>query len=153
MPAARRAAGSRHPTALFGEAARAGLVGELDRLCRDRAIEGALSGSLVPPLSLFMNIEPSTLRSSDPLLTHLPEIGAGRLRVIAEFTERALASRPAEAVAAVQWLRRRGCGIALDDVGTDPRSLALLPFLSPDVVKLDMSLVQQAVRPARWPTS
>ena len=136
------------PDVLFKEAEGAGLTGELDRFCRKRAIEGALEGAILPPLSLFINIEPSTLRGSDPLLTHLPEIGAGRLRVIAEFTERALASRPAEAVAAVQWLRRRGCGIALDDLGTDPRSLALLPFLSPDVVKLDMSLLQER-RPSR----
>ncbi len=134
--------------ALFGQARRANLTSELDHLCRERAIEGALAGGLVPPLSLFINIEPSSLRGSDPLLTHLPEIGAGRIRVIAEFTERALAARPAEVVAAVQWLRQRGCGIALDDVGTDPRSLALLPFLSPDVVKLDMSLVQER-RPTR----
>jgi hypothetical protein len=35
-------------------------------------------------------------------------------------------------------------GIALDDVGADPRSLALLPVLRPDVVKLDMSLVRDA---------
>ena len=136
------------PSRLFEEAAHAGLTGDLDRLCRKRAIEGALAGAVLPPLTLFINIEPSTLRGTDPLLTHLPEIGAGRLRVIAEFTERALASRPAEAVAAVQWLRRRGCGIALDDLGTDPRSLALLPFLSPDVVKLDMALLQER-RPTR----
>jgi EAL domain-containing protein (putative c-di-GMP-specific phosphodiesterase class I) len=131
------------PRTLFEHAAAEGLVGELDRLCRERAIEGALGGSLVPPLSLFINLEPATLRHEDPLLTHLPEIGAGRIRVIAEFTERDIAARPAEAVAAVQWLRRRGCGIALDDVGTDPRSLALLPFLSPDVVKLDMALLHE----------
>ena len=131
------------PRVLFECAAELGLTGELDRLCRERAIEGALRGSLVPPLSLFINIEPATLRREDPLLTHLPEIGAGRIRVFAEFTERELAARPAEAVAAVQWLRRRGCGIALDDLGTDPRSLALLPFLSPDVVKLDMSLLHE----------
>ena len=131
------------PDALFGRAARAGLSSQLDQLCRDRAIEGALRGGLVPPLSLFINIEPAALRVPDPLLTHLPEIGAGQIRVIAEFTERALAARPAEVIAAVQWLRQRGCGIALDDVGIDPRSLALLPFLAPDVVKLDLALVQQ----------
>src|SRR4029453_11490950 len=32
--------------------------------------------------------------------------------------------------------------IAIDDVGADPRSLALMPFLEPDVIKLDMRLVQ-----------
>ena len=32
--------------------------------------------------------------------------------------------------------------MALDDVGADVRSLALLPFIEPDVIKLDLSLVQ-----------
>jgi EAL domain len=34
--------------------------------------------------------------------------------------------------------------VALDDVGAEVGSLALLPFLQPDVVKLDMSLLRQA---------
>jgi hypothetical protein len=33
-------------------------------------------------------------------------------------------------------------GIALDDVGADPRSVALMPFLAPEVIKLDLALVQ-----------
>lgn len=33
--------------------------------------------------------------------------------------------------------------VALDDVGIDERSLALMPFLAPDVIKLDMSLIQE----------
>ena len=32
---------------------------------------------------------------------------------------------------------------SLDDVGIDERSLALMPFLAPDVIKLDMSLIQE----------
>ena len=40
-----------------------------------------------------------------------------------------------------------GIGIALDDVGADRRSLALMPFLRPDVVKLDLRLVQD--RPSK----
>ncbi len=131
------------PGALFAEAARRGLTGELDQLCRERALDGALDAGLRPPLSLFVNVEPSTLSAGEPLLPHADEVVAGRVRVIAEFTERALASRPAEILHAVDWLRAHGCGVALDDVGVDRRSLALLPFLAPDVVKLDMSLVQQ----------
>ena len=37
---------------------------------------------------------------------------------------------------------RAGVGVALDDVGADDRSLALMPFLRPDVVKLDLRLIQ-----------
>ncbi len=63
--------------------------------------------------------------------------------MIFEFTERELASSPAAVLRTVAWLRARGYGVALDDIGVDQRSLALLPFLAPDVMKLDMALVQQ----------
>ena len=39
-------------------------------------------------------------------------------------------------------VRGRGWGIALDDVGAERASLALLPFIRPDVIKLDLGLVQ-----------
>ncbi len=131
------------PAKLFGEAARHGLVGDLDRLCREVAIDGALEAGLCPPMSLFVNVEPSTLSTGDPILSHEQELLGGAVRVIVEFTERDLSARPADVLGAVGWLRARGCGIALDDVGADERSLALLPFLAPDVIKLDMRLVQE----------
>ena len=40
-------------------------------------------------------------------------------------------------------MRRAGWKVALDDVGADSASLALMPFLRPEVVKLDLRLVQQ----------
>jgi EAL domain-containing protein (putative c-di-GMP-specific phosphodiesterase class I) len=132
------------PAALFGQAAAAGLLPELDRAARAAAIDGALAAGLRPPHTLFLNVEPSTLNGAGPLLDR----EAGELRLVVELTERALAARPAEVLAAVGWLRERGCGIALDDVGIDERSLALMPFLSPDVIKLDMSLIQER-RPSR----
>jgi len=42
---------------------------------------------------------------------------------------------------ALTELRTRGWGIALDDVGADSRSLALTPVLYPDVIKLDLRLL------------
>jgi EAL domain-containing protein (putative c-di-GMP-specific phosphodiesterase class I) len=38
--------------------------------------------------------------------------------------------------------------VALDDVGADPLSLAFMPLLRPDAVKLDLRLVQQRPGPA-----
>ncbi len=64
------------------------------------------------------------------------------MRLVAEITERALTSRPADLLHMVERVREMGIGIALDDVGADRRSLALMPFLRPDVVKLDLRLVQ-----------
>jgi hypothetical protein len=45
-------------------------------------------------------------------------------------------------LAGVPFLRSAGVAIALDDVGADARSLALMPFVHPEVVKLDARLVQ-----------
>src|SRR5205085_1452138 len=45
-------------------------------------------------------------------------------------------------------LRAAGWRIALDDVGADDMSLAFMPLLRPDIVKLDLSLVQQRPGPA-----
>ena len=130
------------PAALFGAADALGIVSELDRACRSAAIEGALAARLQPPHALFVNIEPGAVLGDDAPLSHEDDLLTGRLRVVVELTERALTDRPAEVLAAVAWLRERGCGIALDDVGIDARSLALMPFLAPDVIKLDMSLIQ-----------
>jgi hypothetical protein len=44
-------------------------------------------------------------------------------------------------------IRELGWGVALDDVGACPDSLALMPFIRPDVVKLDLRLIQE--RPSR----
>ena len=119
------------------------MLPELDRAARATVAEGALAAGLCPPHTLFLNVEPSAV-GREPLLG----AEADGLRVMIELTERALTARPAEVLATVAWLRERGWGIALDDVGVDERSLALMPFLAPDVVKLDMSLIQER-RPTR----
>jgi EAL domain-containing protein (putative c-di-GMP-specific phosphodiesterase class I) len=61
---------------------------------------------------------------------------------VLEITERALTDRPAELSRKVAEHRSAGRGIALDDIGADVRSLALLPLIEPDVIKLDLRLVQ-----------
>ena len=60
------------------------------------------------------------------------------LKVLYEVTERGLSGRPAELLAEVERVRALGFGIAIDDLGTDWRSLALVPFIRPDVVELDL---------------
>jgi EAL domain-containing protein (putative c-di-GMP-specific phosphodiesterase class I) len=72
----------------------------------------------------------------------------GDLDVVLEITERALSTRPAELLATVERLRADGWKIALDDVGADEMSLAFMALLRPEVVKLDLSLVQRRPNPA-----
>jgi hypothetical protein len=45
-------------------------------------------------------------------------------------------------LATIDRVRAVGPSIAIDDVGAVPRSLALMPLIAPDVIKLDMQLVQ-----------
>ena len=132
------------PDAVFAAARLQGRTAELDWACRLSALETALDFGLGREHMLFVNVEPETLGSPGPPRTAAILARAGeRLRVMLELTERSLARRPADLLRMVEWARLHGWGIALDDVGAEPASLALLPFLAPDVVKLDMALVRQ----------
>ena len=131
------------PAALFGAAWRAGRVAELDWVCRAAAFTEAVRGGLVPPLTLFVNAEPVTLGVACPDdLKSAIDLAEGRLRVVVEVTERAMAGDPARLLATVAQARKAGWGVALDDVGAAPASLAVLPFVRPDLIKLDMRLLQ-----------
>ena len=143
---ARGPKGSRleRPDHLFAEARALGLVGELDWACRAAAVDAAAKAHLGPPLSLFLNVEPDSLEVDAPSSgAEVALASAGEsLHIILEITERALTRRPAELLRQVERARARGWGIAVDDVGADARSLALMPFLRPDVIKLDLRLVR-----------
>jgi diguanylate cyclase (GGDEF)-like protein/PAS domain S-box-containing protein len=131
------------PDRLFATAHHAGRVEELDWLCRIRAVEAAMDAGLGHDAALFLNCEPSAVGSPCP-----PEHESAwaraqdELELVLEITERAVTDRPAELCRLVGVLRAAGRGIALDDLGADVRSLALLPFIKPDVIKLDLRLVQ-----------
>ena len=136
------------PGALFASARASSQLAALDEACRAAAFRGALAGGLVAPLTLFVNVEPEVLDAA-PLqdLLAIAAAAPAELRVVLEVTERALAARPAALLRTVERVRELGWGVALDDVGADVLSLAFMPLLRPDVVKLDLRLVQ--ARPGR----
>lgn len=129
---------------LFAAARRSGRVTELDWLCRAAAVRAALEAGIRPPTALFINVEPEALGTVAPAhLIPLFEQAERELAVVAECTERSLAARPAELLAGLRTMHNLGWRVALDDVGADPASLALLPLLGPEVIKLDLGLVQR----------
>ncbi|MEU4564581.1 EAL domain-containing protein [Actinoplanes sp. NPDC023936] len=131
------------PAALFAAARAAGRESELDWICRAVAYRAALDAGFGAELTLFVNMEPTAWRAGCPAdLEPVVEQAQRRLRVVTEMTERAIAEDPAGLLSAVESCRAAGWGVALDDVGADPMSLAMLPFVHPDVVKLDMGLLQ-----------
>jgi diguanylate cyclase (GGDEF)-like protein/PAS domain S-box-containing protein len=130
------------PDLLFAAARELGRLDELDWACRGAAVRGALDAGLQRPVRLFVNVEPESLAMPLPEeLSALWTRAGEELDVIVEITERALTARPADLLRAVADVRARGWGVALDDVGADVRSLALMPLLQPDVIKLDLRLV------------
>lgn len=130
------------PDRMFAAARRHGRLVELDDLCRRRAVEVAAEAGLTGPLGLFVNVEPLAAPAavtSDPATCALLERG---VRLVVELTERDLTANPGRLLAFAEQARAHGLRIALDDVGAEPASLALMPFLRPEIVKLDLSLVQ-----------
>jgi PAS domain S-box-containing protein len=137
------------PDDLFAAARAEGCLTELDQACRAAALRGAVRAGLLAPLTVFVNVEPDAL-DDEPLaaLFDRADRFAGGLQVVLEITERALAARPAELLRTVARVREHGWAVALDDVGSDSLSLAFMPLLRPDVVKLDLRLVQERPGPA-----
>ena len=140
------------PDLLFGAARRADCLAELDQACRRAALRDALARGIGAPLTLFVNVEPEVLDAAtlEQLLDPLGESGATDTSpgVVLEITERALGTRPAELLRTVERVRAFGWSVALDDVGAESLSLAFMPLLRPEVVKLDLKLVQQRPGPA-----
>ncbi|WP_433206914.1 EAL domain-containing protein [Dactylosporangium sp. CS-047395] len=125
---------------LFAAAVAAGRLAELDTLCAERALEQARAAGSPPPL-VFVNAEPAVI--DQPLSARLRELMADSpFRIVLEYTERALSAHPAGLLQLAAAVQAKGHCLALDDVGADPMSLAFLPLLEPEVVKLDLQLVR-----------
>jgi len=125
------------PHDLFGAAAATGRLDELDVACRRAALDAAGAAGLGAPWTLFVNHQPEAVLDAAVALTPRP----GGPRLVVDLPAHALTRRPAALLRLADRLRAAGAGIALDDVGVDAAVLPLLPLLRPDVVKLDLRLL------------
>jgi EAL domain-containing protein (putative c-di-GMP-specific phosphodiesterase class I) len=129
------------PANLFAAATAAGRVPELDWICRSAAVRGALAADLDPRLGLFINIEPASNQFPCPDDLADAITISDRWPIICEITERSITADPGGLLAMVEGLRHRRRHVALDDVGADPASQAIMPLLRPDVIKLDQTII------------
>jgi EAL domain-containing protein (putative c-di-GMP-specific phosphodiesterase class I) len=125
------------PEELFARARAEGRLSEVDRECRTAALREAAAAGLGAPFALFLNADAGALELD------LPDLPHGSATLIMEITESALTERPEAVLRTLTRLRTRGWGVSLDDVGGDSRSLATMPLLYPDVIKLDLRLLAQ----------
>ena len=129
------------PDRVFSHASDIGTADALDRVCIDSAITVALSLPLRRGTLLCINAEPSTPYvgcTNDAILAR----GHDELTVMFEITERNLLAHPHALLRKIAAMRSDGFMVALDDVGAQPDSLALLDVILPDVIKLDLAMVQ-----------
>jgi EAL domain-containing protein (putative c-di-GMP-specific phosphodiesterase class I) len=130
------------PIDIFDRAAKSGRLDRLDELCIRAATQGAVQRGLTPGTLLLVNCEPGT-PAVDPDLNADVVRAAGAFRLTFEITERGLLTNPRALLRKVAALRSLGFAIALDDIGSHPDSLVLLDVVAPDILKLDMNLVQR----------
>lgn len=120
----------------FADAARTGLLQELELKAAERALAGC--EGLADGRYLGLNLSPGSIMN-----------GAGRLldglpleRIVVEVTEHAAVDDYAALTAALAPLRERGMRLAIDDVGGGFSNFRHLVQLRPDIVKIDRSLIR-----------
>jgi EAL domain-containing protein (putative c-di-GMP-specific phosphodiesterase class I)/GGDEF domain-containing protein len=133
--------GLHSPEVMFGVAEEANLIWELSRLCRRRAIEG-ISTNLRTDQFLFLNIDPHDFRDPTFRYLDLEELGIDQPdRIVLEITERTAITDYPAFQEYLRIFREKGFRFAVDDAGSGYAGLGSIANLSPDFIKLDISLI------------
>lgn len=125
-------------------ARRLDLLFQLDQQARRCAVRGAAQA--LGPHRLFINFLPTVIYNPEHCLaTTMAALAQSGLRpdqIVFEVVESEQIVDRAHLVRILDYYRGHGFKVALDDLGAGYASLNLLSELKPDLVKLDMDLVQ-----------
>ncbi len=130
--------------ALFKAADSDDALWSLERLCRQRALEGL--PQLASDQLLFLNIEPDS--AQDPHLTgpqfldRLAGAGLTPAQIVLELTEHSAVRDFAALRRTLERFRALGFRLAMDDVGSGYAGLQAIAELAPDFIKADMNIVR-----------
>jgi EAL domain-containing protein (putative c-di-GMP-specific phosphodiesterase class I)/CheY-like chemotaxis protein len=126
-----------NPGVLFAVAERLGRVHEIGRRIRD-AIARDLAEQ--PPLAdIFINVHAHDLLD-ETLFSPDSPLAAFASQIVLEVTERAALDESVGIPQRVSRLRELGYRVAIDDLGAGYAGLTYFAQLTPDVVKIDISL-------------
>jgi len=133
------------PGSMFNAAETVGRTVELDLACLHAVIAGARQMPVEQMLTI--NISPRTIEaphfSADALLAMLSRYSIAPQRVVVELTEREKVEDINRLQSNLGALQRMGMRVAADDVGAGNAGLRLLSQMRFDIVKIDLSLVQE----------
>ena len=134
-----------NPGALLDAATELGLLPLLGR--KVRALSSAAISSRNDEVALFVNLHPEDLHDVDLVDASSP-LSMIAKRVILEVTERASLESSPKLSERIARLRQMGFRLAVDDIGAGYSGLTSFTELTPEVVKIDMSLVRDVHKTA-----
>ena len=129
---------------LFKAAYESESIWPLERLCRERAMEGLKM--LKPGSLLFLNVEPDSIYDphfqSDETLDMLKQASLSPDRVVLEMTEHSAVRDFTAFRQTLTYFRSLGFRLAIDDMGSGYSALVSVAEIQPEFVKIDMSLIR-----------
>jgi EAL domain-containing protein (putative c-di-GMP-specific phosphodiesterase class I) len=135
---------------LFGAASAGGWTNTLDRIGRETAIRDA--APWLGDQRLFINFVPTSVYRPEVCLATTTaaanRYGVDLRQLVFEVVETHRTEDIRHLTTVVEHYRSRGAAIALDDVGSGYSSLNLIAKVRPDIVKIDMELVQALPDPS-----
>lgn len=131
------------PDQLFKTAIASDKLHELELLCREKSLQRFSELGL--PGKLFLNISASLLSSSDHqkgmTLALLDKMGLSQERIVIELSEQHPYDHFGLSKACVEYYRRMGFNMAIDDLGVGYSGLRLWSELQPEYVKIDKHFI------------
>ncbi|MCB1327276.1 MAG: EAL domain-containing protein [Spirochaetales bacterium] len=128
-------------------------VHEIDRHVQEQAIRRLQQAD--PRVRLFLNVMPRLLADlcarsrfayeSFHIVQLVERYSIDPRRIVIEITEDEFRGEHGELVGIVQALRQFGFRIAVDDLGAGMSGLARLAYLQPDIIKVDLHLLQKSL--------
>jgi EAL domain-containing protein (putative c-di-GMP-specific phosphodiesterase class I) len=139
-----RGSGLEPADTLFGAATEHGLLVELDRLCRKRALLS--SGRIPSNARIFVNTLPASMRDPQfrgkPLIDFLDKAQVAPARIVIEITEKLVIDHYGLFRETMSYFTDLGMSFAVDDVGAGYSGLESIARLKPDFLKIDIALVR-----------
>jgi len=133
------------PITLFQAAHDEGLKTELDRVCRERVLEGFQSyHHQNTDKLLFLNVDASILdrvEGSNYLINQVKKYDINPKNIVIEINETKVQENTA-LKRFTDTYRKRGFMVAIDDVGTGFSNMDRILLVKPDIIKIDISLVR-----------
>jgi EAL domain-containing protein (putative c-di-GMP-specific phosphodiesterase class I) len=129
---------------LFKAAYEAQSVWSLERICRERALEGL--PVMKDDALLFLNVEPDSIYDpqfrSNETIEMLHQASLTPNRVVLEMTEHSAIRDFTAFRQTLTYFRSLGFRLAIDDVGSGYSALVSVAEIHPEFVKIDMSLIR-----------